>query len=241
MSDPLIIDAAGPVARITLNRPQEGNILTLDAVRALSRTLTELGAHADRRAILLSGAGSDFCLGRDTKGGGGGEKPTALQLRAGLMAPILDLYRALRETPVPVIAIVQGRAFGLGCALVSACDVAIAAGNARFKLPEMEKDLPPTLAMSAMLQRVPPKTIAYLVYAMAEIDASVARMTGIVSHVVPESELAKAGDELGAILSGRSPAAVKAVKEYLRSAIYMDASGAADLAGISLANVLASA
>ena len=240
MSDPFIIDAAGPVARITLNRPPGGNVLTLDAVRALSKTIIELGAPADRRAILLAGAGSDFCLGRDTKGGGG-EKPTALQLRAGLIAPILDLYRALRETPVPVIAIVQGRAFGLGCALVSACDVAIAAGSARFKLPEMEKDLPPTLAMSALLQRVPPKTIAYLVYSMAEIDASVARMTGIVSHVVPESELTKAGDELGTILSRRSPAAVKAVKEYLRSAIYMDASGAADLAGISLANVLASA
>ena len=242
MSDLFIIYAAGPVARITLDRPQEGNVLTLDAVRVLSKTVTELGAHADRRAILLSGAGSDFCLGRDTKGGSsGGEKPTALQLRAGLIAPILDLYRALRETPVPVIAIVQGRAFGLGCALVSACDVAIAAGSARFKLPEMEKDLPPTLAISALLQRVPPKTIAYLVYSMAEIDASVARMAGIISHVVPESELTKAGEELGTILSRRAPAAVKAVKEYLRSAIYMDPSGAADLAGISLANVLASA
>ena len=241
MSEPFIIDAAGPVARITLNLPQEANVLSLDAIRALSRSVIELGAPADRRAILLAGAGSDFCLGRETRGRSGGEKPTALQLRAGVTAPILDLYRALRETPVPVIAIVQGRAFGLGCALVSACDVAIAADSARFKLPEMEKDLPPTLAISALLQRVPPKTIAYLVYSMAEIDASVARMAGIVSHVVPESELTKAGEELGTILAQRAPAAVKAVKEYLRSAIYMDASGAADLAGISLANVLASA
>ena len=240
MSDPFIIDAAGPVARITLNRPQEANMLTLDAVRALGRTVIELGAHADRRAIMLAGAGSDFCLGRDTKGAGAGAKPTALQLRENLIAPILDLYRALRETPVPVIAVVQGRASGLGCALVSACDVAIAASGARFRLPEMEKDLPPTLAMSAMLQRVPPKTIAYLVYSMAEIDAPTARMVGIVSHVVPESDLGKAAGELAAILSQRAPAAVRAVKEYLRSAIYMDVTGAADLAGISLANVLAS-
>ena len=240
MSDPFIIDAAGSVARITLNRPLEANMLTLDAVRALGKTVIEIGAHADRRAILLAGAGPDFCLGRDTKGGASGAKPTALQLRARLIAPILDLYRALRETPVPVIAVVQGRSFGLGCALVSACDVAIAAGGARFKLPEMEKDLPPTLAMSAMLQRVPPKTIAYLVYSMAEIDAPMARMVGIVSQVVPESDLSKAADELAAILSQRAPAAVRAVKEYLRSAIYMDVTGAADLAGISLANVLAS-
>ena len=241
MSDPFIIEAAGPVACITLNRPLEANILTLDAVRALGKTVTELGARADRRAILLAGAGSDFCLGRDTKGAGGGAKPTALQLRSALIAPILDLYRALRETPVPVIAAVQGRAYGLGCALVSACDLAIAANSARFKLPEMEKDLPPTLAMSAMLQRVPPKTIAYLVYAMAEIDAPMARMVGLVSHVVPESDLTKTADELAATLSQRAPAAVRAVKEYLRSAIYMDVTGAADLAGISLANVLASA
>jgi enoyl-CoA hydratase/carnithine racemase len=104
----------------------------------------------------------------------------------------------------------------------------------------MEKDLPPTLAMSAMLQRVPPKTIAYLVYSMAEVDAPIARMVGIVSHVVPESDLSKAANELAATLSQRAPAAVRAVKEYLRSAIYMDVTGAADLAGISLANVLAS-
>lgn len=239
MSDPFIIDAAGSVARITLNRPLEANTLTLDAVRALCKTVIELGAQADRRAILLAGAGPDFCLGRDTKGGGGA-RTTALQLRAGLIAPILDLYRAVRETPVPVIAVVQGRAFGLGCALVSACDVAIAASGARFKLPEMEKDLPPTLAMSAMLRRVPPKTIAYMVYSMAEIDAPMARMVGIVSHVVPEPDLTRVANELAAILSQRAPAAVTAVKEYLRSAIYMDVTGAADLAGISLANVLAS-
>ena len=240
MSDAFLTEAAGPIARITLNRPQLGNTLTIDALRAISGAITELGASADRRAIVIAGAGADFCLGRDTSGGPPKEKPSALQMRANLTAPILDVYRALRETPVPVIAAVQGHASGLGCALVSACDVAIAASGARFRLPEMEKDLPPTLAISALLHRVPPKTITYMIYSLAEIDAQTALATGFVSHVVPDAGLAKAVEELCATLSKRSPAAVRTVKEYLRSAMFMDAGGALDFAGISLANVLSS-
>ncbi|MBI4292635.1 MAG: enoyl-CoA hydratase/isomerase family protein [Betaproteobacteria bacterium] len=240
MSDAFLIEAAGPIARITLNRPQVGNILTIDALRAMSGALTELGASAERRAIVIAGAGADFCLGRDTSGGPPKEKPSALQMRANLTSPILDVYRALRETPVPVIAAVQGHASGLGCAFISGCDMAIATSNARFRLPEMEKDLPPTLAISALLHRVPPKTIAYMVYSLAEIDAQTALATGFISRVVPDADLAKAVDELCAELAHRSRAAVCTVKEYLRSALYMEPGGASDLAGISLANVLSS-
>lgn len=240
MSDAFLTDATGPIARITLNRPQVGNILTMDALRALGRTITELGAAADRRAILITGAGKDFCLGRDTSGGPPKEKPTAVQMRANLTQPILDVYRALRETPVPVIAAVQGRASGLGCAFISGCDIAIAASGASFRLPEMEKDLPPTLAISALLHRVPPKMITYMVYSLGDIDAQTALATGFVGRVVPDADLAKAAEELCATLAARTPIAVRTVKEYLRSALYMDAGGASDFAGISLANVLSS-
>jgi enoyl-CoA hydratase/carnithine racemase len=240
MSDAFLIDAKGPVARITLNRPQVGNILTIDALRAMSAALTDLGASADRRAIVITGAGNDFCLGRDVSGGPPKEKPSALAMRANLTQPILDVYRAQRECPVPIIAAVQGRASGLGCAFISACDMAIATASARFRLPEMEKDLPPTLAISALLHRVPPKTIAYMVYSLAEIDAQTALAAGFVSRVVPDADLGKAVDQLCHELSQRTRAAVCTVKEYLRSALYMEPGGASDLAGISLANVLSS-
>jgi len=240
MSDAFLVAAAGPIARITLNRPEVGNILTMDALRALGRTITELGAGAERRAILVTGAGKDFCLGRDTTGGPPKEKPTAVQMRANLTQPILDVYRALREAPVPVIAAVQGRASGLGCAFISGCDIAIASSSARFRLPEMEKDLPPTLAISALLHRVPPKMITTMVYSLGEIDAQTALAAGFVGRVVPDAELARATEELCATLAERTPIAVRTVKEYLRTALYMDAGGASDLAGISLANVLSS-
>ncbi len=240
MSDAFLIEAKDPIARITLNRPEVGNILTMDALRALGKTITELGADAERRAIVVAGAGKDFCLGRDTTGGPPKVKPSAVQMRANLTQPILDVYRAVREAPVPVIAAVQGRSSGLGCAFISGCDVAIATSGARFRLPEMEKDLPPTLAISALLHRVPPKTITYMIYSLAEIDAEAALRAGFVSHVVPENGLKKAVDDLCATLAERSPIAVRTVKEYLRSALYMEPGGASDLAGISLANVLSS-
>ena len=62
--------------------------------------------------------------------------------------PILDLYADVRATPVPVLAVVQGEARGFGCALVGQCDLAIAVESARFSLPELETNLPPTLAIS---------------------------------------------------------------------------------------------
>ena len=240
MSDAFLIDSAGPIARITLNRPEVGNILTMDALRALGAAITELGAGPERRAIVVQGAGKDFCLGRDTSGGPPKVKPTAVQMRANLTQPILDVYKAVRDAPVPVIAAVQGHASGLGCAFISGCDMAIATSGARFRLPEMEKDLPPTLAISALLHRVPPKTIAYMVYALHEIDAQTALNAGFISRVVPEADLKKTVDELCAHLEERSAIAVRTVKEYLRSALYMDAGGASDFAGISLANVLSS-
>ena len=104
----------------------------------------------------------------------------------------------------------------------------------------MFPDLPPTLAISALLHRVPPKMITYMVYSQGEIDAQTALAAGFVGCVVPDAGLKKAVDELCATLSERAPIAVRAVKEYLRTALYMDAGGASDLAGIALANVLSS-
>jgi enoyl-CoA hydratase/carnithine racemase len=141
---------------------------------------------------------------------------------------------------VPVIALVQGPALGFGCAIASACDVVIASDRARFSLPEMHTNLPPTLAISAHLRRVAPKMTAYLVLSQDEIDARRAADTGLVSLVVPHAELEQALGKLTATIASRLPTALRAVKEYLRSAPYMEARGAADFGGNLLAGVLAS-
>ena len=162
-------------------------------------------------------------------------------MRENVIAPILDVYDAIAGASQPVICLVQGAALGFGCALATACDVTIAADNARFRLPEMEKDLPPTLAISAMMSRVSRKALTWMVYSMQEIDAETALRLGIVSCVVPAAQLGPVTSTLIADLTKRSREALVAVKDYMRNAQGMEPRGAADYAGSLLAVVLSSA
>ena len=102
---------------------------------------------------------------------------------------IFNLYGAFRNAKVPIIGVVQGRAVGLGCALAALCDITIASDRARFQLPEMSHRIMPTIAMSALVDRVPRKAATYLVYSTQEIDAHKALTFGLVSNVVPATEL----------------------------------------------------
>jgi enoyl-CoA hydratase len=235
----LLISEQAGITRITLNRPAEGNLLQLDDLRDLAAAVTAAGIIDNARAIVLAANGPDFCRGR---GGApaGATKPTAVQIRSRVIDPILAAYRAIYDSPIPVIAAVHGPALGFGCAIASACDVLIASDRARFSLPEMEKNLPPTLAMSAHLRRVAPKMTAYLVLSLDEIDAKRAAETGLASMVVPHESFAQSIDKLIAMIASRQPVALRAIKEYLRSAPYMESRGAADFGANLLASVLSS-
>ena len=208
----LISQQSGSITRITINRPEAGNMLTLALVRELSTLITQ--AAATSHAVVLQGAGADFCRGRDPAGGSpAGLKP--MELRERMIAPILGIYDAIRNAPVPVIARVQGRATGLGCALASVCDISVASDDAQFSLPEMEKSLPPTLAMSALLDRVGKKAVTWLVCSTESIGAQRALDIGIVSEVVAAAQLDAAIDKLCATMSSRTLVSVRAVKEYV--------------------------
>jgi enoyl-CoA hydratase/carnithine racemase len=226
------------VTTITIDRPSDGNILTLDMLRALTAAIKSAAA-SDAKVIALRSTGADFCRGRDPKGGPA--NPTALVMRDQVLQPILDVYAALNDAPQPTVCAVQGAALGFGCAMATACDVTIAADNATFKLPEMTHNLPPTLAISALMPKVPRKALAWMVYAMPELDAQTALQTGIVSAVVPLAKLDDALTETLKTMTTRSPAALNAVKEYLRSAPVMEPRGAAAYGVALLSGVLTSA
>ncbi len=228
----------GAVVTITLDRASEGNLLPVDGVRELAAAFRAASA-TDAKVIVLRGSGADFCRGRDPKGGP--PSPTAMTLRANVCEPILDAYEAMAGTHQPIVGVVQGAAFGFGAAIASVCDVTIAHDTARFKLPEMAVNLPPTLAMSALMPRVGRKPLGWMVYSMDELDAAAALQIGIVSKVAPgpqvESEVAK----LLATMTARSPEALVAVKDFLRSAPHMEPRGMADYGANLLAAVLSSA
>jgi enoyl-CoA hydratase/carnithine racemase len=238
MSDVIRTNHEGAVFAITIDRAAEGNVLTTEMLRALTAAVRSAAA-SEARVIVLRSTGSDFCRGRDGKGGPA--NPTALVMRDQVLQPILDVYDALNGAPQPVVCAVQGAAFGFGCAMATACDVTIAADVAKFRLPEMNHDLPPTLAISALMPKVPRKALAYMVYAMPEVDAATALAIGIVSAVVPRDALDAKVDEVVKIMTARSSAALTAVKDYLRSAPMMEPRGAAAYGVALLSGVLTSA
>jgi enoyl-CoA hydratase len=228
----------GVVAGITIDRAAEGNLLTIEMVRALTAAF-RAAAKSDAKVIVLRSVGPDFCRGRDNAGTA--PSPTALKMRANVCEPILDAYDAIANAPQPVVCVVQGMAHGFGCAIAGACDISIAADNARFKLPEMEKNLPPTLAISALMPRTPRKALTWMVYSMEELDAATAQQLGIVSTVVPAGALDGALSKLLATMTTRSPEALVAVKDFFRRASLMEPRGVADYGANLLASVLTSA
>jgi len=228
----------GAVANIVIDRPAEGNLLTLEMVRELTAALRAAAA-TDAKIIVLRSTGADFCRGRDPKGGAA--SPTAMKMRANVCEPILEVYDAISGAHQPVVAVVQGAALGFGCAIAGASDIAIVADNARFKLPEMSHDLPPTLAISALMPRTPRKALTWMVYSMEEIDAATALQLGIASQVVPHAQLDTALSKLLGTMTARSPESLVAVKDFFRAASQMEPRGVADYAANLLASVLSSA
>lgn len=240
MTDTIRFARKDAVAAITIDRASDGNQLTIPMLRELAAAFREAG-NSDAKVITLRSTGQEFCLGRDTRGGPPpGPPPNALQMRTNLITPILDVYDAISGAPQPVVCSVQGAAMGFGCALATSCDITIASETARFCLPELEKNLPPTLAISAMMSRVPQKALTWLVYSMQEIGAQQALQLGLVSQVVPSTQLVVVSDKFVAELCTRSRDALLGVKDYFRVAPGLQGRAVADLAGNLLATVFSS-
>ena len=235
--DRIVLATDGEIARVSIDRPEDGNLMSAAMIAELTRLLNEAGRDPALKAIVLTGAGDDFCLGREPGAGGG---RTALEMREGLTSPILGLYAAVRGAEIPVVASVQGRAAGFGCAMAAVCDITVAADDAAFSLPEMTHDLPPTLAMCAHIDRTMPKAIAWLVYSTGTVDAETARTLGFVSNVVPAGSLRDETESLLATLTARRRDALITCKQFLANARLMETDKAADYAGNLLSVILSS-
>src|SRR5262245_25936681 len=217
----------GPILDITLNRPDRGN--GADDAMAIELTRLIQEAPDGTKCIVLRGAGADFCTGRVASGPPPTGPGNAFATRA-FFEPVFNCYGAIRNAPIPVIAVVQGRALGFGCAVAAVADITLASDQATFQVPEMAHNILPTMVMSAFVDRIPRKAFTYLVYSTAVISAERALSFGIVSEVVPAAKLEDAVAQVtGAILKAPPPA-VRGVKEYARHAFSMHADSAVDFA-----------
>jgi enoyl-CoA hydratase/carnithine racemase len=239
----VIVETANAVCRVELNRASCGNLVTMDMVKSLIQALQTIAP--DVKLLVLAGQGADFCRGRDYQDApesakAGSAAPSALKIRKEMTGPIVTLYTALRDISVPSLSIVQGSAYGFGCALAGACDMCIAAEDARFRLPEMGRGLPPTLAMSALWERVPSRALGYMVYSTAELDAREAHEIGLASVVSPVTELKARAGTLVERVCNEPLDAVKAVKEYLKQAPSMHSAARTAFGASVFAEVLSS-
>ena len=239
MSDAILVKVDGGVATITLNRPEKGNVLDPPAAAALTQALREAAANRDLKAVVLKGAGADFCAGREAP-----PPPvkarTALEVRE-VLEGIAAANAALLAVPVPTIAAVKGRALGFGCGLVIRSDVVLAAEGARLGFPEIKGDLPPTIILSYVGRVAPRKKAFELVITGREIGPEEAERLGLVTRVVPAGRLDAEVDALAGALAAKPRAVVQTCKEYFRDIQDMTVDEAARHATAVLANVLASA
>jgi enoyl-CoA hydratase len=227
MSDEILTRQDGPILRITINAPDRGNAVTDEMVANLTRILNDAKKTSD--IVVLRGAGKDFCVGRHGMGARPAIEPTAYE-RRNFSDVVFDAYGALRNSPIPVIGVVQGGAHGFGCAIAAACDITIASDAATFSVPEMLHNIMPTMVMSSFIDRVPRKALAYMVYSTAPVSAERALSYGIVSQVVPAAQLDAEVDRLTTAMLKAPTIAITAAKEYIKVAPDMPIAGAVDFA-----------
>lgn len=195
MTDQVVVYAVdGAVARVTLNRPEKRNALNDAVIAGIKEGLKKAGRDENVKAVVISGAGKDFCSGADL---------SALQKIAGASVAensedarsLLELFLQIRQLPVPVIAAVAGRALAGGCGLASACDVVLASGSARFGYPEVRIGFVPAMVMAILRRNVSEKRAFELLTRGEEISAQQAKEFGLVNHVFSDDTFVAEVDE----------------------------------------------
>ena len=209
---PLVLreDHAG-VTRITLNRPQQFNALSMAMLEAIATVLGDLAADPSVRVVVLAANGRAFCPGHDLK------EMLADRTEAfvgGLFEKCCQVMLALNELPQPVIARVHGIATAAGCQLVAACDLAVASEDARFATSGINYGLfcaTPGVPVSRGLAR---KHALEMLLTGEFIDARTALAWGLVNRVVPAADLDAAVRALSDTLIDKPPAVLASGKRF---------------------------
>ncbi|MEU8145021.1 enoyl-CoA hydratase/isomerase family protein [Nonomuraea sp. NPDC048901] len=212
----VLLDVAGPVAVITLNRPAKLNAITPEMADALRACLDRVDADPAIRVAVLTGAGErSFCVGSDIRELNAYATPWEFRNRGDYG----DAVRALRK---PIVAAVNGYAYGGGLELAMACDIRLAATTATFAAPEIKLGWIGGSGQSALLAHsVGPGNAATMLLTGDPIDAARAKDWGLVTEVLPPDELLPAVRELAGKIAARPPIAAQTAKANLKAAYTM--------------------
>ncbi len=197
MTAPVLVEDDGVVTRITLNRPERRNALSVELMEALT---AELRA-ATGRVVVIGGAGPAFSAGHDL-----GEVLEADRAEAARVFEVCTtLMTTVQAIDQPVIARVHGVATAAGCQLVASCDLAVAESGARFATPGVRIGLFCSTPMVPLARSVGPKRALQMLFTGDLVDATTARDWGLVNDVVPAGELDGAVAALASRIAEASP------------------------------------
>jgi methylglutaconyl-CoA hydratase len=213
-----------PAALITLNRPERRNALSQPLITALTEAFQRARDDAAVRCVLVTGAGTAFCAGMDLAELAGSLEQLEGQAtgRSGdtdVWADALrlaKLYDLIYTLPKPTIAVVNGAAVAGGAGLVTVCDLALAAPEARLGYPEVRRGLVAAMVMPHLLRHVGERAARYLLLSGELIDAAEAQRVGLVNAVVPGPQLLERAGQWAQSLAEGGPVALASTKALLR-------------------------
>lgn len=208
------IDGPSGVATISLNRPDKRNALSPVLVDELADAVAWSDADERVGAILLRGEGSDFCAGADLQA-------LSDMMDAGVEEQLADadalgdLFLIFRRIETPIVAAVHGHAVAGGCGLATACDIVLAAEDARFGYPEVKLGFVPAMVIAMLRRAVGEKRAFDLVTTGNIVDARTAERYGLVQHVFAAAEFEARSREFVEALAGRSSSALALCKRLI--------------------------
>jgi len=209
----ILFETQGPVAVVTVNRPEAMNALSPQVVDEIDQAMKAVMADDELRAVVLTGAGDKaFVAGADIAAM---SKMSPLEGRAFSRAGQKVLFD-LENMAKPVIAAVNGFALGGGCEIAMSCDFIYAAENARFGQPETNLGIIPGFGGTQRLSRLVGKNWAMeLCLTGGMINAAEAKEIGLVNRVFPAEELMPAALKTAQIIASKGRVATRAIKELI--------------------------
>src|SRR6476620_8508833 len=214
-SPPLLREMLGPLALLTLNRPEARNSLSEGLIAELHASLKEIHDDRNVRAVVIAANGPAFCAGHDMK------ELTARRADADrgrayfaqIMTACSAMMQAIVQLPKPVVAAVQGIATAAGCQLVASWDRAVASQDATFATPGVDIGLFCSTPMVALSRNVPRKQAMEMLLTGEPISATAARDIGLINRVVATGSEREAAIALAGKVALKSAYTVKLGKE----------------------------
>jgi methylglutaconyl-CoA hydratase len=207
------------VARITLNRPDKRNALDGGMVGEVKDALRRAARDEGARAVLLTGAGKDFCSGADLAALRLISEATVTENLADARS-LGELFVEMRRHPRPIVAAVRGRALAGGCGLATACDIILAAESAEFGYPEVNIGFIPAMVMAILRRSVSEKRAFELITRGEIISARAAADFGVINRVFADDAFEGEVEAYVAQVCAKSASAVTLAKSLL---YHMDA------------------